>query len=1081
MKRKRTSTKALALILSVCILGTAPVFAEEFYTDPAMELNSDQTLVKENEQKIIPDENDLANEDMLPEDEDTIFVESKEDVLLDEESEAWIGEESITESETEIALGESEGEFIEQISVEEESESEEEIQNDAGALYMSNARVGYSRVVEADVPVSDSVTTVCSYYTGSNLEAQDYHVWSAPIGSYLVESPDGRLMLIQAGVLDGGTLLVEYYDKQYNLQTVMTLKLSLPIFGGFFEDENYYYVLTGNKNTECDDAKEVYRLTKYSKDWKELECASLFGANTTIPFESGTARMTKSGKYLFVRTCHIMYGGHQANVTFSVDTSSMTVIDKFTGILDTKVGYVSHSFNQFIQADNGTLLGCDHGDSYPREIVLLKYPTDISNGKFKPKYSVGSGCKEYKMMPITAFGGGNYTGVSQGGFEYSDSSYLVAGNEDTDGEYSSRNVFLSSVPKEGGTVTIRYFSDYAGTDDSASTPHLIKIGSNSFILMWSSNGYVYYTAIDGHGQQVGITHKMAGNLSDCVPTVVDGKLTWYAWKNEHITFYEINLSDISINNAVRIENGHHYEWDVKVSNSQIREVCRVCGDSIPYVVPTSIQFEYYILDDCYATVKDKFFMASEQDYQVRWSYRFPESELGRMSDIKISSSDSSILAVEQKSSTQANLKPLKTGRVTITVQDGYNSEAICKTEVYVNIIKEEMVSFSCRYFNYDGTEHTVNLNIYNQLYNLKEGTDYKVTYQGDHTNAGTSSVTVTGIGKMAGSITADIVIEPKNIYSYGVRTEMSSENLRYNGQPQSPGLTIRYENMQLIEGRDYVVSYTNNVNTGTAEAIITGIGNYTGAYKQDFEISKADIADCKVSLAANSMKYDGTEKKPEIFLKNGSIYLKEDVDYSVYYTNNRNPGTAMVYIMGIGNYEGYVSTTFTITDNTLQRPSETVPSPIPGGNSTQVFEWIPKEDNQTEKANPTANQSQTGSSSQTEGSSSTTKPDTITVQPATSGKTPAVPSGLSLKSKAKGKVIVSWKKVKNITSYQVQYSNNKNMKKAKTITVKKTAKSTVIKNLKRKKNCYVRIRTIRKKGKKKYYSKWSKIKSVKVK
>ena len=75
-------------------------------------------------------------------------------------------------------------------------------------------------------------------------------------------------MRVQAGAIDSQTLLIEYYDKQYNLQKTMTLQLSLPIFGAFYEDDNNYYILTGAKNKEKGNTKEVYRLTKYSKDWK---------------------------------------------------------------------------------------------------------------------------------------------------------------------------------------------------------------------------------------------------------------------------------------------------------------------------------------------------------------------------------------------------------------------------------------------------------------------------------------------------------------------------------------------------------------------------------------------------------------------------------------------------------------------------------------------------------------------------------------------------------------------------------------------------------------------------------------------
>lgn len=75
-------------------------------------------------------------------------------------------------------------------------------------------------------------------------------------------------------------------------------------------------------------------------------------------------------------------------------------------------------------------------------------------------------------MTFPGSSGNNYTGASLGGFEYSDSSYLVAGNYDADNH--SRNVFVSSVSKSGGTPVVRYFSDYAGTSDSAATPHLVK-------------------------------------------------------------------------------------------------------------------------------------------------------------------------------------------------------------------------------------------------------------------------------------------------------------------------------------------------------------------------------------------------------------------------------------------------------------------------------------------------------------------------------------------------------------------------------------------------------------------------------
>ncbi len=139
-----------------------------------------------------------------------------------------------------------------------------------------------------------------------------------------------------------------------------------------------------------------------------------FGANTAYPFDAGSARMVINGNYLFVRTCHKMYNGHQANVTFSVDTSSMNIVDKFTGVWNTSNGYVSHSFNQFIQVDNGTLLGVDHGEGYPTALVLSKYVSDISSGNFqsgiatpckKPYFYVSGKRHQYSLQLHRSFPG----------------------------------------------------------------------------------------------------------------------------------------------------------------------------------------------------------------------------------------------------------------------------------------------------------------------------------------------------------------------------------------------------------------------------------------------------------------------------------------------------------------------------------------------------------------------------------------------------------------------------------------------------------------------------------------------------
>lgn len=77
------------------------------------------------------------------------------------------------------------------------------------------------------------------------------------------------------------------------------------------------------------------------------------------------------------------------------------------------------------------------------------------------------------------------------------------------------------------------------------------------------------------------------------------------------------------------------------------------------------------------------------------------------------------------------------------------------------------------------------------------------------------------------------------------------------------------------------------------------------------------------------------------------------------------------------------------------------------------------------------------------------------------------------------KIKVTIKKVKGATKYQIKYSTSKKFTKkaTKTVTTKKTTKT--IKKLKKNKKYYVKVRAYKKVNGKKYYGKWSKVKTVK--
>lgn len=913
MKNKKA--QILSIFLSACMLGTsAPVsaadlssdlFSADDITDTEAPADASHDQPAKDDEVSAPDSTDTPEE---PADD---LTQSPDDPAPAENGAV----DSPTDNTNPFSAGE-EDDFSDSEENDDFSSGETEqalagILDDSLDTQMARKK---GTAAEADIPISSSVSTTCTIYEGSNLESQNYTNWSASVESYLTTSPDGYLMRVQSGAIDG-KILIEYYDSGYNLKKTMTLDLPLPEFGGFYETNDNYYILTGQNNTEQDDSKEVYRIGKYSKTWQSLGSCGLFGANTTYPFDAGSARMAVNGKYLFVRTCHEMYNGHQANVTFSVDTSNMSIADSFTGVMNTDLGYVSHSFNQFIQIDNGTLLGSDHGDAYPRAITVLQYQTDISNGSFVPQRTWGSNtdtCKEFDLMTFPGSTGNNYTGASQGGFEYSDSSYLAAGNYDADD--NSRNVFVASVSKSGGTPVVRYFSNYAGTSDSATTPHLVKTGSNSFVLLWSSQGYVYYTAIDGTGRQVGSTYKMAGNLSDCVPSIINGKLIWYAWKNSHNTFYEINLSDLSSNHATRIENGHKYVYGTTIENNQVDKTCRVCGITSKAAVPTKISAYITPSNSSYHTLNGSEFLTKDLTYTVDWSTWFSgDSGDDYLSDCTISCSDNSVLTVQQTSDSVAVITPKKSGKAILTIQSKYNPSVVFTSELYVDMLSEDVFTFSHGYIGYyDGTKKDPEVKIYRSGLTLTEGTDYTATYNGDQINAGTFTVTFKGIGKYTGTVKKEYTIKPDSIYSSSTTCTLSPDTCIYDGKPQEPKVTITKGDRTLVEGRDYTVEYQNNTSIGRARAGITGIGNYSGYFTTAFYISRGSISNCDITLSYTSTTYDGTEKKPSVTVKCNGNTLTEDQDYYLYYRNNTNIGTASVTISGAGNFSGSETKTFQI-------------------------------------------------------------------------------------------------------------------------------------------------------------------------
>ena len=211
-------------------------------------------------------------------------------------------------------------------------------------------------------------------------------------------------------------------------------------------------------------------------------------------------------------------------------------------------------------------------------------------------------------------------------------------------------------------------------------------------------------------------------------------------------------------------------------------------------------------------------------------------------------------------------------------------------------------------------------------------------------------------------------------------------------------------------------------------------------------VSKADLSTSEVTLSKEEYDYSGERNTPAVTVVRNGVTLTDGEDYQVYYSNCKQAGTATVTVVGIGEYAGKVQKTYTIKK--APEPPQVTPAPQdPSGNGTQA----------------------------------TPAPSAPTTAPKATVKKPAKVKGVTAKSKKKKTMTISFKKLKNVSSYQISYSMNKKWKKAKTVAVKKSVSKKVIKKLKSKKLYYVRVRALRKSGSKKMYGAWSTVKKVKIK
>ncbi len=221
---------------------------------------------------------------------------------------------------------------------------------------------------------------------------------------------------------------------------------------------------------------------------------------------------------------------------------------------------------------------------------------------------------------------------------------------------------------------------------------------------------------------------------------------------------------------------------------------------------------------------------------------------------------------------------------------------------------------------------------------LRPFRDYTVQYR-NHDRVGKAELIITGTGEYAGSKTVSFNIKGKAFTAKTVLTK-GIENKVYTGRAITQnGIALSYgmgdeAPQPLRYGRDYTISYSGNINKGTATMTFKGAADagYSGSFKKTFKITAADIAKVNRPASMENMVFDyckaGVKPVEEISLTNQEgITLRNGKDYTLKYVNNKAVAGASdeepptVIVKGKGNYTGEFSLHFDIVRTDLRADS----------------------------------------------------------------------------------------------------------------------------------------------------------------
>ena len=196
-----------------------------------------------------------------------------------------------------------------------------------------------------------------------------------------------------------------------------------------------------------------------------------------------------------------------------------------------------------------------------------------------------------------------------------------------------------------------------------------------------------------------------------------------------------------------------------------------------------------------------------------------------------------------------------------------------------------------------------------------EGADYTLSYS-NCDKVGNGLVTVTGIGRYAGSVVIEVpIVESLDRPLLSECCFGKIEDQVYTGSEIYPSVVLKNSSgVEVDQTKECSLRYSNNVNVGKATVTASesaSSSSYIGEVSTGFNILPADIDDAYF-VPIGGATYTGNAVEPDVLVRFNGKTLVKGTDYDLSYSDNVEVGTAHVVVTGKGNFGGKREMTFNI-------------------------------------------------------------------------------------------------------------------------------------------------------------------------